>query len=130
MAPGSGRPDRGLGAALLFCIDPGAIWLSRVVRFYTLHGLVFLGVAIGVYHLATRAELRPRSAVVGLGVVAAFALAYHLQVTTVVGAMALAVWLIVDLTPRAIRIIRQGSKEHLTWTLGVGAACSCWPEAR
>jgi hypothetical protein len=107
-------------AALLFCIDPGAISLSRVVRFYTLHGLAFLGVAIGVHHLATRAELRPRSAVVGLGVIAAFALAYHLQVTTVVGAIALVVWLLVDLTPRVIRLIRQGSKEHLTWTTGIG----------
>ena len=107
-------------AALLFCIDPGAIWLSRIVRFYTLHGLVFLGVAIGVYHLATRAEFRPRSALVGLAVVAGFALAYHLQVTTVIGTMALAVWLIVDLTPRAIPILRQGPKGRLTWTLGVG----------
>jgi 4-amino-4-deoxy-L-arabinose transferase-like glycosyltransferase len=108
-------------AALLFCIDPGAIWLSRIVRFYTLHGLVFLAVAIGVYHLATRAEFRPRSAMVGLGVVAGFGVAYHLQVTTVIGAVALAAWLIVVLMPRAIGTVGKWSKGRLAWTLGIGA---------
>ena len=107
-------------AALLFCVDPGAIWLSRIVRFYTLHGLVFLAVAIGVYHLATRAEFRFKSAVVGLGVIAGLALAYHLQVTTVIGTIALSAWLIVDLGPRAIRSIRQEPKGRLAWTLAIG----------
>jgi hypothetical protein len=109
-------------AALLFCIDPNVISLSRVVRFYTLHGLTFLAVAIGVYHLTTRGKLRPTSMVIGLAVVAGFGLSYHLQVTTVVGAMALAVWLLVDLTPRVVRVVKQGSKEHLTWMLGIGVS--------
>jgi hypothetical protein len=106
--------------ALLFCIDPGVILLSRLVRFYTLHGLVFLAVAIGVYHLATRSTFRPRSAWVGLGVAAGFGVAYHLQLTTVVGAMAMAAWLIVELTPRAARLLARQPKRRMGWILGLG----------
>lgn len=72
-------------AALLLCFDPTAIFLSQFTRFYTIHALLFLLGAIAVFSLCTRTAPPRRRIGLGLAALGAFALAYHLQVTTVVG---------------------------------------------
>lgn len=72
-------------AALLLCFDPTALFLSQFTRFYTIHALLFLLGAIAVFSLCTRPASPRRRIGLALGALAAFGLAYHLQVTTVVG---------------------------------------------
>src|SRR5690606_3771305 len=72
-------------AALFLCFDPTAIFLSQFTRFYTIHALLFLLGAIAVFSLCTQPASPRRRIGLGLAALAAFALAYHLQVTTMVG---------------------------------------------
>lgn len=89
-------------AALLFCFDSGSLALAHMVRFYTLHGLVFFLGAIGLYYLVVKRPNWGGTALIGVTVIAALSLAYHLQLTTVIGGVALIVWLAVELFPRAL----------------------------
>lgn len=85
-------PVAGWTAGLLFALDPGAVALSQWVRFYTLHGLmVWLG-AICFYHLITSKLDRRRSTLLGVGAVASFSVALHLQTTTVLAVGAAGLW--------------------------------------
>lgn len=112
------RSVAGRGAAwvagLLFCFDLGSLALAHMVRFYTLHGLVFFLGAIGLYYLVTERPPWGRAAAAGLAVIAAFWLAYHLQYTTVIGGIALAVWLVVEVSPQAFRYFREHRSIALT----------------
>jgi len=78
-------------AALFLCFDPTAIFLSQFTRFYTIHALLFLLGAIAVFDLCTRPSSPRRRIALAFGAVGAFALAYHLQVTTVIGMAGVAV---------------------------------------
>lgn len=94
-------------AGLLFCFDVGSLALAHMVRFYTLHGLTFFLGAIGLYYLVTARPSLGKAVIIGLAVIAAFSLAYHLQYTTVIGVIALAVWLVIELSPRIWRYLRE-----------------------
>jgi len=94
-------------AGLLFCFDVGSLALAHMVRFYTLHGLVFFLGAIGLYYLITRRPPIRVAAVTGLAVLAAFSLAFHLQYTTVIGGIALGVWLIIEIFPNIFHYLRD-----------------------
>ncbi|HEX7090784.1 MAG TPA: hypothetical protein VF192_11660 [Longimicrobiales bacterium] len=72
-------------AALFLCLDPTALYLSQLTRFYTIHALLFLLGAIAVFHLCTAPLSSARRAALIAGAFGAFGLAYHLQVTTVIG---------------------------------------------
>jgi 4-amino-4-deoxy-L-arabinose transferase-like glycosyltransferase len=117
-----GRPAAWIGG-LLFCFDTGSLALSHMVRFYTLHGLAFLAAAIGVYYLVTRRPSWRSGSMVALGVVAAIGLAYRLQVTTVVGLVALTVWLTVDLLPRVVTLAVDHRRRAISWGLSLAAVC-------
>ena len=113
-------------AGLLFCFDLGSLALAHMVRFYTLHGLAFFIGAIGLYYLVTRRPSLGAAVATGLAVIGAFGLAYHLQVTTVIGAIALVVWLVVEISPRVFRYLREHRAAALTLIVpgfaGVGVA--------
>jgi len=82
----------GWTAGLLFALDPGAVNLSQWVRFYTPHGLaVWIGV-VCVYHLVSSPLDRRRGAALGVVGIASFALAMHLQETTVLAIGAAGLW--------------------------------------
>ncbi|HEY8469921.1 MAG TPA: glycosyltransferase family 39 protein [Longimicrobiales bacterium] len=72
-------------AALFLCFDPTAIYLSQLTRFYTIHALLFLLGAIAVFRLCTSPLSPARRAALIAGALVAFGIAYHLQVTTVIG---------------------------------------------
>jgi hypothetical protein len=72
-------------AALFLCLDPTAIYLSQLTRFYTIHALLFLLGAIAVFSLCTSPVSPARRAALIASALGAFGLAYHLQVTTLVG---------------------------------------------
>jgi hypothetical protein len=78
-------------AGLLFALDPGAINLSQWVRFYTLHGLlVWMGWICVYYLVSTRIDRR--SAALLVGAVVSFAVALHLQETTLLAVAAAGLW--------------------------------------
>jgi hypothetical protein len=72
-------------AALFLCLDPTAIYLSQLTRFYTIHALLFLLGAIAVFRLCTSPASAARRAALIAGALGVFGLAYHLQVTTLIG---------------------------------------------
>lgn len=79
-------------AALLFCFAPGAIFLSQYIRFYALHGALFFVAAAAFFHIVER---RPRGAALGawlLLFLGALAAAAHLQFTTLIGCVGLALY--------------------------------------
>lgn len=80
-------------AALLLCFSPDAIMVSGFARFYALHGFLFFIGALGVYALVEQRSPLRNAALIALGSAACFALALHLQLTTVVGLLGLLVWL-------------------------------------
>jgi len=106
-------------AAILFCFNPVVLELSWMVRFYTLHGLVFFVGAIGVLHLAERTPAWPRSLILGGGLLLAFSLSYHLQVTTIVGLMGLSAWLIIGYAP-VVRDAAARLPRRTAWSIGMG----------
>jgi hypothetical protein len=90
-------PVAGRIIALLLCLDPLAILISQVSRFYSLQALAFLIGSLALYGVA-RAPLR--SAATALSVIAAaacLALALALGYNVYIGAAGLGVWLVVDL---------------------------------
>jgi hypothetical protein len=79
-------------AALLLCFDPHAIGLSQIARMYSMHGLFFwLGAAI-VFEVVTDGSSNRERLFSAAAAGAAFALAFHLQIVTVIGLASLAAW--------------------------------------
>jgi hypothetical protein len=81
-------------AALLVAIDPGAIYVSQIVRFYAPHALfVFLATA-GLFLLADQWSSRPAwwRGLLSAGILALLGAAGHLQVTTLVTVTGLGLW--------------------------------------
>lgn len=91
---------------LLLCFSPVALYLSQWVRFYTLHALLYWLGAWGVYRLVTRADPARRRWWNAAGSLVALLLALHLQVTTVVGAAGLALFVVFVEGPRLLGAIR------------------------
>ena len=88
----------GWTAGLLMVFDPGAIFFSQISRFYVAQGLfVFLGLA-GTYLLIGR-PLTRRTILAWVGVAAAYVLALHLLVTTLIGLVGVTVWALLDQAP-------------------------------
>ena len=84
-------------AAMLFCFQPASLYLSGLVRFYTIQTLCFFVAATLVYRLVTDRAL-PRSRATRLSVAAAllFLLALHFQVITIVGIASVVAWAAAD----------------------------------
>ena len=107
-------------AAALFALAPTSIWLSQFTRFYTVHGLLFWLGAAGVYHLFTHPLHRtnaPARVAVAIGAVACFAIAMHLQVTTLIGGLGIGLWVAYELSVAFFRA-RLSRRTRL---LGIGA---------
>lgn len=82
--------------AVLFCFASYAILYTQFTRFYALQALlVWLG-AVWVYQALAVARMR-RAWTPWIGALLAFALAFHLQVTTVIAMIALGLWVSIDL---------------------------------
>lgn len=109
-------------AGLLLCFAPIAIQTSQLVRFYTLHALLFFLAAAFIYRL-TAPPPPSRGRVVWLVLAASLTLglALHLQLITVIGAGALGLWLCLTGLPALIRSAR--ARGRLAWLLiGLAAA--------
>ena len=86
-------------AALLLCFENVSVESSQIVRFYSLHALAFWIGSIALYEsVYGQRSRRIASACVAL---AAFALALHLQIVTLIGIAALGAWLSLDWTVAA-----------------------------
>jgi hypothetical protein len=82
----------GWTAGVLFALDPGAINLSQWVRFYTLHGLLVWTGWVCLYHLVSMRLDRRLTLSLSGAALASFAVAQHLQDTTLLAVGAVGLW--------------------------------------
>jgi hypothetical protein len=101
-------PAEAYVAAIMLSMTPGAIFLSQYIRFYSLHALAFWLAAIAVYALATISMRKSAKLVLCALVAMLVSFAIHLQITTIVGLVGLAIWLIAISVPAAWR--RHGTQ--------------------
>ncbi|MDO6587043.1 hypothetical protein Q4543_16130 [Salipiger sp. 1_MG-2023] len=88
-----GGPAVGWIVALFLLFWPSGIQLSQTIRFYTLHGMLFFIGAIAVYQLFEPGQKTPaRLGLIGLAL-AALWFANQFQDSTLVGVLALAIWI-------------------------------------
>lgn len=111
----AGRPAAWI-AALLFCLSPETVFLLHYIRLYALHGLVFFLGAAGFYFLLTRRAAAPVTVALASGTVLALALAMHLQLTTIIGLVGLAIWALIELGPRWLA--KAATDPRQWWLLG------------
>lgn len=109
-------PLAGFLAGVSFALAPGAINLSQLIRFYTLHGLFFWLFAISVFALTER-HFDRRSALLAMAAAVTGYMALELQKTTMIGAVAVGVWLVARHGPRWVRRARTESLAR--WVVGV-----------
>lgn len=82
-------------AAFLFAASPFALDIAQFVRFYAMQALVFFTGCLAVYEMVRRPLTLDRWRIVlGVGAAACFALAVHLQPTTLLGLIGLGLWLL------------------------------------
>ncbi len=97
-------------AALMLGLSINWVYLSQFIRFYSLHALLFFVAAIAAFILL-KAPPRPTSArvAVAAGGAAALGLAFHLQVTTLVGVAGIvAWWALTSVLPQAVADLQAG----------------------
>lgn len=129
-------------AGLFLALDPGAINLSQLVRFYSLHGLAFWILATSLFALTQR----PRGwskALIAAAAIASGILALSLQVTTLIGLAGIAAWAAVHYGPELLRRARHEPRTR--WIVGglvalialmlvasvlTGAAAEAWSKYR
>lgn len=105
-------------AALLLCTYPFGIYITQVSRFYSLHALFFFVGTIAAYRL-TRPHAEGRNSLaLAIAMLGAFLLAYHLQITTLVGLAGLLLWLGADRGPALWK--RAAASPQRRW---IGAGC-------
>jgi len=115
----AGRPAAWI-AAVLFALAPTSVIVFHIVRFYTFHGLFFFLGAVGVYALTTgRVALAS-----GAGLLTAFGIALavvatmHLQIVTVTGLVALAVWVVLERSRQSL--LARSWQPIMKWGLTAG----------
>ncbi|MDX1600776.1 MAG: glycosyltransferase family 39 protein [Anaerolineales bacterium] len=109
-------PLAGFLAGSCFALAPGAINLSQLVRFYTMHGLLFWLFAISVFAVTERRFDR-RSGLLAIVAAATGYLALALQDTTMIGVTAIGIWLGIRHGPQWVRRARTESLAQ--WVVGV-----------
>ena len=107
-------------AALLLCFSPSAIFLSQYIRFYALHGLLFLLATIVFYQIIER--LRGRELVLPVIVlVLTLSVAAHLQFITLIGCVGMAAYACYRLAPGIIERVATGAGyRRMAWLCAVG----------
>src|SRR5690606_5178410 len=86
-------------AAALVCVDPILVQLSQIVRFYSLQHLAFLLGTIGVFVWVERRPPVPASVALLGASAAALALAFELQIVSLIGIGGLALFVVAALAP-------------------------------
>jgi hypothetical protein len=105
--------------ALLFGFASYAILYTQFTRFYALQALLIWLGAVWVYQAIAVMQAR-RALLLGVGAIIAFAVALHLQVTTVIAMLALGIWAAIDLWSRALvrqRVSNIWARPKWRWAL-------------
>ncbi|MFQ5467844.1 MAG: hypothetical protein ACE5DS_06875 [Kiloniellaceae bacterium] len=119
-------------AALLLVADPEFIDLSHTIRFYTLHGFLFLLGSVGWYTVVTRRFSFTGALALTSGSVAALAAAIHFQLTTIIGLAALGIWTAIELGPACVARARADRRVAIAFgvavlaSVAVAVAASDW----
>lgn len=80
-------------AAFFTVVWPEGIAVSEFVRFYALHGLLFLLAAIAIYRIIGRSTGWLERIILAPATAALLALSAHLQATTLIGLVGLCAWI-------------------------------------
>ncbi len=115
-------PLAGWIAGLLVCFAPSSIYLSQQARFYTLHALLMWIGMTALFDAVVDAPRAGRRTGAWLAVVASFAVAYTLQVTTVIGVGAAAAAALVASAPRWWKLPARARFLGLGLAVAAGAA--------
>jgi len=109
----------GVTAAIVLCLLPATLDLAVFIRFYSLHALLVMGMAIALYEAA--APERTSRQRISLGVLAAalLLLAMHFQVTTLIAFAAVAAGVGAVLPREYWGIALSFVRRHLIWTTAV-----------
>jgi len=108
-------------AALLLAFAPISLQLSQWSRFYTLHALFFFIACLLTYHLLSRPYPdRMKAVLMGLAAIAILGVAFHFQITTVVGAAGLLLWVALMGLPRFLHTIPERQRRIRTGVVLAG----------
>ena len=111
----------GWTAALLVCFAPVALYHSQQIRFYTVHALFLWVAAAAAYAAATGSRDRTRTIILAGAAAACLAIAYHLQVSTLVSVAALATWLALYRGADVARWTAAGGPRRVRTVVGIVA---------
>ncbi|HET8650498.1 MAG TPA: glycosyltransferase family 39 protein, partial [Gemmatimonadales bacterium] len=102
-----GGRSAGWLAGVLMLLDPGVLYLSQLARFYGLHALLFWLGAAALYFALTPGTGGRRRLGWLVACAVALLLAFSLQVTTLIGVAALALWAVLDQWRRIFDLLRH-----------------------
>ena len=112
-------------SGLLVALASMSVEMSQYARFYALHALTFWLGSTGVYALATGQVLgMARRLAVAVGAAVCLLCALYLQILTLIGLVALAVWLATTILARWCRDTRQFWVMLGALALGAGLAAA------
>jgi hypothetical protein len=86
--------------AVLLLLWPNGIEVSQYARFYALHGIVFVSGALLLYGATNEARAVKTGIAMAAAAAGLFLFALHLQPATIIGVIALSIWLAVAVLPR------------------------------
>ena len=90
-----------------FLVSPFAIEMFQYSRFYALQALLFWLGAVATYALTAHRPSAVRASLLALGAAVCFAGAFYLQITTAIGLIGIALWLIVSVALPWTRALTQ-----------------------
>ncbi len=115
------RPGTAIIVAVFLILWPNGIEVSQYIRFYALHGLLFVLAAIAVYAAFAETRTAVMRGVLLLGAGILLAVAYRLQMLTLIGVGAMGLWVTMAYGPRWLREIWWVKWAVLAGLVGVAA---------
>jgi len=110
-------------AALLLTFAPISLQLSQWSRFYTLHALLILAACMLVYYVILPRPARTRERILlGMAAFLCLAFAFHLQITTLIGAAGLGLWVLLVGGPEWVRRLQEPGRRRMAVGLMVAGA--------
>jgi len=91
-----------LTSAFILAILPSTIYLAQFIRFYGLHQILFFIGAISIYYLTAENLSRPMVGLLAIISTISFGLAYHFQMTTLIGVLAVIIWVVLYLSNQVL----------------------------
>jgi hypothetical protein len=100
-------------ATIAFLLSPFSVRIFQYARFYSIHALLFWLGAVATYAAtANQASLR-RAAVLTPAALVCFAAAFYFQITTAIGLVGVALWLMISVALPMVRAVAPAKRRAL-----------------